>query len=417
MPPQAILFTHFGDDWIRGSEVLLLDLLAALDKTKIEPVVWCNGSKLAAAARAEGYPTYRDDFQMMFDYGSPKADLGRYLRLIGKCRALCRRHKIEVLHSNSLAPAQWLVPAGIQERTPVVAHLHIDYLRRSRYALLLHAATMIVGVSRQVIEGPLEDGVAPERTRVIYNGIDFSRLTARPNDLREKLGIPAGAIVIATMGSLIPRKGHDVLIRALHALPAEPVSPHLVIPSSGSEEAALKKLVQELGLSDRVHFVGNIDHVTRVYRAADIFALASRGDAFGLVRAEAGHFGLPAVSTRVGGIPEVVLDGQTGLLVPPDDVAAFSTALARLIGDPALRAQMGAAARRRVDENFGVRRMAAQFEDLYAELAAEPHSQRGWSHALRGVARPYSKLMRLRPPPAKPRYSSVEQSCGDMTAG
>lgn len=411
MPALPVLFTHFGEDWIRGSEVLLLDLLAALDKSKVEPVVWCNGGQMAAAAEAAGYPTYRDDFHFMFDYGSAKPDFRRYLGAVGKCRALCRRHGIAVLHSNSLAPTQWLVPAGIRERIPVLAHLHIDYLRRSRYALLLHAATVIVGVSRQVIDGPQEDGVEAERLRVIYNGIDFSRLVAPAGDLRQTLGIPASAIVIATTGSLIARKGHDVLIRALAGLPPGPSSPHLMIAGSGDEEKALRQLVEALNLSGRVHFLGNIDYVARVYRAADIFALASRGDAFGLVLAEAGYFGLPAVSTRVGGIPEVVKDGETGLLASADDAPAFSAALARLIADPALRARMGSAARARVEENFGVHRMAAQFEQLYGELAVRPRSQLGWGHALRAVARPYAKLAGLRRTPPKPRYAPAETSC------
>src|SRR5579859_5516070 len=174
--PLPVLFTHFGDDWIRGSEILLLDLLGALDKDKVRPVVWCNGKEMEKACRAAGYPAYRDDFRHMFDYSSPKPNVSHWLEMIRRCRALCREHGIRVLHANSLAPAQWLVPAGMAERIPVLVHLHIDYLRRSRYALLLHAATMIVGVSKQVLDGPLEDGVPPERVKVIYNGIDFARL-------------------------------------------------------------------------------------------------------------------------------------------------------------------------------------------------------------------------------------------------
>ncbi len=403
--PISILFTHFGEEWIRGSEILLLDLLAALDKDKVRPVVWCNGAQMAQAAREAGYPTYRDEFRFMFDYNAPKPDLGHFLGLIKKCRALCRQHQVQVLHSNSLAPTQWLAPAGIAERIPVLTHLHIDYLRRSRYALLLHAATLIVGVSRQVIEGPLEDGVAPQRTCVIYNGIDFGRLAEPRQDLRTSLNIPAEAMVIATSGSLILRKGHDVLMRAFHALPPMPVLPHLVIAGGGPEEQALRKLAAELGITGRVHILGFVENIVDVYNCADLFALASRGDAFGLALAEAGYFGLPAISTRVGGIPEVVVDEETGLLTAPDDVGAFSGALAKLIADRELRARMGAAARLRVEENFTAGRMARQFEQVYARLAALPRRQLGWSQALRDVARPYRNLMRLRSPPRKPRYA------------
>ena len=402
--PISVLFTHFGDEWIRGSEILLLDLLKALDPGKIRPVVWCNGADMAQACRNAGHTTYHDEFRHMFDYSSPKPSARHFLGLVSKCRALCRQNDIRVLHANSLAPAQWLGPAGMAEQIPVLAHLHIDYLRRSRYALLLHAATLIVGVSRQVIEGPLEDGIPAERTRVIYNGIDFARLGDSKKDLRAELGISSDAFVIATTGSLIKRKGHDILIRAFQALPQEPVMPHLLIPSGGPELNSLRELAAILDVADRVHFLGYVDDVVPVYKAADMFALASRGDAFGLALAEAGHFGLPAVSTRVGGIPEVVLHGQTGLLTAADDAAAFAGALAQLINDPLLRSRMGAAAAKRVEENFTADRMARKFEQAYAELAALPKEQLGWLQSTRRLLGPYARL--TRPRASHPRYAS-----------
>jgi glycosyltransferase involved in cell wall biosynthesis len=404
--PCPILFTHFGDQWIRGSEVVLLDLLQAIDRDRVDPVVWCNGAEMAEACRNAGYTTYQDEFRYMFDYDAPKPSARHYLGLIRKGRNLCRAHGIRVLHANSLAPAQWLVPVGLMERIPVLAHLHIDYLRRSRYALLMHAATLIVGVSRQVIEGPLVDGVAPVRARVIYNGIDFGRLGDTTVNLRGNLGIPSEAFVIATTGSLIKRKGHDILIRAFAALPTGAILPHLIIPSGGPEREPLHELASVLGVADRVHFLGYVEDVVQVYKAADVFALASRGDAFGLALAEAGHFGLPAVSTRVGGIPEVVLHEETGLLTAAEDVPAFSAALARVMNEPDLRERLGAAAVRRVEENFTSTRMARCFEATYAELAAMPTSKLGWMNAAALAAGPYSKLLRLRKPLPRPRYAS-----------
>jgi glycosyltransferase involved in cell wall biosynthesis len=400
-----VLFTHFGDEWIRGSEIVLLDLLGALDKEKIRPVVWCNGTEMANACRHAGYPTYRDEFRYMFDYGSPKPSASHYLGLLRKCQALCREHGIRVLHANSLAPVQWLAPSGMTQRLPVLAHLHIDYLRRSRYALLLHAVTLAVGVSRQAIEGPLLDGIAPERTRVIYNGIDFARVGRSNNDLRSQLGIPASAFVISSIGSLIRRKGHDVLIHAFRDLPTGESLPHLVVAGGGPELDSLRELASALQIGDRVHFLGNVTDVAQVYQASNLFALASRGDACALVLAEAGHFGIPAVSTRVGGIPEVVMHEQTGLLVPPDDAPAFSAALARLMNDRTELARLGAAAAKRMDTDFTADRMARQFEQAYAELAATPREQLGWSRAVRDLARPYAKLVSPKAR-SQPRYAS-----------
>ena len=403
--PIPVLFTHYGEDWIRGSEALLLDLLAALDKRLIQPVVWCNAPAMEKASREAGYPTYRSDFHYYLDYDSPRLSPRDYAASVRMGRSLCREHGIRVLHANSAAPVQFLVPIGFSERLPVLAHLHIDYLRRSRYALLLHAATLIVGVSRQVNDGPIADGMAPERTKVIYNDIDFSRLPPSAGNLRGKLGIADDAPVITTAGSLIERKGHDVLLRAFQALPERAVKPHLLIPSDGPVRESLKALAGSLGVADRVHFLGYIDNIPELYQTADVFALASRGDAFGLVLAEAGHFRLPAVSTRVGGIPEVVLDGETGLLVPPDDVPALSAALARLLDDKELRLRLGAAAAERVDRDFTVERMARQFEETYASLAAIPRSQLGWGGVFQGL-RPYARLVSRFGKASPPRYQA-----------
>jgi glycosyltransferase involved in cell wall biosynthesis len=258
--------------------------------------------------------------------------------------------------------------------------------------LLLHEASLIVGVSGQVNEGLLEDGLAAKRIRVIYNGIDFGRLGRSSTCLRKVLGIPADAFVIATAGSLIARKGHDVLIRAFRQLLPGSQAPHLIIFGDGPDRAVLEGLVRTLDLNARVHFLGHVDDVSQLYQAADVFALASRGDAFGLVCAEAGHFGLPAVSTRVGGIPEVIVHNETGFLVSPGDVEAFARALSLLMADTKLRAQMGQAAAARVNRLFTAERMAREFEEAYTILSAVPKSQLGWISALRRL-RPYAKIV------------------------
>jgi glycosyltransferase involved in cell wall biosynthesis len=403
--PINVLFTHYGDEWIRGSETVLLDLLGALNQDRVRPVVWCNGAAMAEAVADAGYPVIRDEFHHALDYSSPTPNLSVFRGLVRKCKALCHEHDIQVLHANSAAPVQWLVPAGFSERLPVLAHLHIDYLRRSRYVLLVHAATRIVGVSRQVNDTFVADGVASERLQVIYNGVDFARLGRSPVDLRATLRISPDAFVITTAGSLIERKGHDILLRAFHEVGSGPQSPHLLIPSDGPERKPLEALAKSLDIAERVHFLGYVDDITQLYQAADAFALASRGDAFGLVLAEAGHFGLPVVSTRVGGIPEVIAHGETGLLVPPDNVAAFSAALNTLMFDVALRKRMGDAAVTRVDQLFSAERMARQFEDTYTELAALPAAALGWGSFMRRL-RPYGKLLSNAGRKQGPRYDA-----------
>jgi len=349
-PPIPVLFTHYGDEWLRGSETLLLDLLGHLDKNRIEPIVWCNANAMAEASRKAGFPTYQSKFQYYFDYDSPAFSLRDYLAMVREGIGIVRKHNIRVLHSNSAAPTQWLALVGRMTRRPLLTHLHTNYLRRSRYVLLLHQAQLIVGVSRYVLSGFSQ---ASNKTAVIYNGIDSNRLqytNAAPN-LRAQFGIPDDAIVISSIGALVNGKGNDLLIQAMKSVPFHA---HLLIVGDGLERKKLESLAVETGVADRVHFVGYINPVAPVYRHSDIIALASRAEAFGLVLAEAGFCALPVVATTVGGIPEVIDHSVTGLLVPPDNVTALSAALARLVMEPDYRKKLGVAASERVARLFSV---------------------------------------------------------------
>lgn len=393
MDPIPILFTHYGDEWIRGSEIVLLDLLGALDKRQVIPIVWCNGREMAAACLEAGYKTYRSEFRTMFDYGSRPPNPRHYLETIRFGTKICRDHDIRVIHANSAAPAQWLVPISRKIHVPMLTHLHISYLKRSRYAFLLHCSNVVVGVSKQVLNGLKADGMADRRLRVIYNGINFKRLDGGVHGLRQRIGIPCHAVVVTTAGSLIKRKGHDILLQAFHFAARRNPDLHLVIMGDGPEEFSLRDITANLGIADRVHFLGQVREVSAVYAESDIFALASRNESFGLVLAEAGYVGLPVVATNVGGIVEVVENNSTGLLVVPDNISALSDALTRLIGDPALRRNLGVAARARIKTRFSLETMVGEFEKLYRELATQPAESLGWTGLYSQLRAPMASLM------------------------
>ena len=198
-------------------------------------------------------------------------------------------------------------------------------------------------------------------------------------------------MLIGAVGSLIRRKGHDVLVRAVGQLGgAQP--PHLLIASDGPEREPLEHLAAELGLQHRIHFLGYHEPITDLYASCDLMALASRADAFGLVLAEAGYSNRPVVATRVGGIPEVVVDSETGLLVPPDDVPALANALRHLANDEGLRLRLGAAARVRAETRFSVQRMATEFTETYGHLTGLPRTGLGWpTIATRSL--PYTRML------------------------
>jgi glycosyltransferase involved in cell wall biosynthesis len=383
----SILFTHYGDAWLRGSERILLDLTANLDRSRFMPIVWCNGGPVADELRRAGVPVYETDFASFFGYDGPSFSLPRYLSFVTTGLRLIRRHKVALIHCNGAAPHQWLLPVAWWSGLPLVAHLHAEYLRRERFVTFLHQATRIAGVSNCVLREFLADGVPPERCQVIHNGIDFGRLRPeRDGSLRDRLGIGRGAIVIASLGSLVERKGMDLLIRALAGM--REIEAHLLIGGEGPERGALAQLAQKLGVASRVHFLGYCADISPVYAAADIAALASRAESFGLALAEAGYFGLPVVSHRLPGISEVVLDGKTGLLVPMEDVAAMTAALRHLSTDHIERTRLGEAARSHVRNQFSLRRMVAEFESLYGALVDETRDGKD-----RARLRPYLRLL------------------------
>ncbi len=215
--------------------------------------------------------------------------------------------------------------------------------------------------------------IAPEaRIHLVYHGLN-AELTAlldaapaaeRPPHLR-----------IVSVGRLVPKKGFDVLIRAVGQLHHRGVAVELVVAGeTGSEAAALSDLVAGLGLEAVVQFRGTVSQAQLLteLRRSSVFALACRVDADGdrdgipNVLVEAMAAGLPAVSTTVSGIPELVTDGVTGLLVPPDDPAALAVALHRLARDPELGRRLAAAGTAAVHERFDGERLARQLVELFA---------------------------------------------------
>jgi glycosyltransferase involved in cell wall biosynthesis len=176
--------------------------------------------------------------------------------------------------------------------------------------------------------------------------------------------------VIGTLSRHDPVKGLDVLVRAAAKVPDTSV---VVVGPRENERGDLEALAAEVGVSDRLHFVGWTDRPRDYLPSFDVFAVPSRYDASPLALLEAMAAGLPVVATRVGGIPEIVIAGETALLVPPDDPDALAGALRTLVADPALRERMGTAGRRRWLAEFSYEQMIAKFEAIFDEvLAAAP---------------------------------------------
>jgi glycosyltransferase involved in cell wall biosynthesis len=213
----------------------------------------------------------------------------------------------------------------------------------------------------------------PGRVEMIYHGLDLVRFPPSPPASCERDGSdPANPVRILSVGRAVEKKGYEVLFQALAMLPAT-LSWRLIHIGGGPRLGRLKQMAEASGLAPHIHWMGpqTQKEVLKQYRAADLFVLAARiagdGDRDGLpnVLMEAHSQGLACLSTRVGGIPELIIGGETGLLVEPDDAQALAGELERLIGDPKLRARLGAAGMMRVHTHFahdvGIDRLADRF--------------------------------------------------------
>jgi glycosyltransferase involved in cell wall biosynthesis len=372
--PINVLFTHFGDDWIRGSERCLLDLLGHLDHSRFRPYVWCNSPRLAAELQAMGITVRLAQFPILFGWQAPLVDWRGYRRLVREGRGLIRAQQIGLLHANSGAPCQWLSGLARELRLPLLTQLHARYLLRERCTLRLHRVSLAVGVSQPVLDGLRADGMGERYLRVIANGVDLARLELQSaRDLRHQLQLAPEERLLATVGSLIPRKGVDLLLHMLQRLRQDGYPVRLAVIGDGPQRQELQALAHSLGVQAWVHWLGEQAEPVGLLRAGvELYVSAAREEVFGLVLAEAASAGLAVVAPQVGGIAEVVLDGVTGLLVPAQSPLALAAAVQRLLDAPALAAQMGAAGRQRVVQQFSAQLNAERLQECYLHVLQHP---------------------------------------------
>jgi glycosyltransferase involved in cell wall biosynthesis len=242
---------------------------------------------------------------------------------------------------------------SLQVRSP------LPVLKRAAVNLFAHR---IVAVSEAVRQALVASGAAPGRIRVIPGGVALGPFTAVPPNAA---AVPA---VLGALGRLGREKGFDVLLGAMSKLP--PGEARLLLGGDGTQQEALSREIHVLGLADRVTMTGLVTDVPAFLAQIGIFILPSRSEGLGLVAVEAMAAGRPVIATNVGGIPEVVVDGETGVLVPPEDPAALAAAIHSLLADPVLAARMGQAGRRRARELFSAERMAEKTAALYEELSS-----------------------------------------------
>jgi len=379
--PIPILYVHYGQNWIRGSERCLLDLLSHLDREKFTPIVWCNSEKLASDIAALDIDVSRQDFPLLLGWLSPKFDLSGFLALITQGVSLVQLYDIKIIHSNSGAPCQWLNIVARKAKVPLVAHLHCRYPLRDRISLGLHHVSHLIGVSQPVVEQYLEDGMTPDRVSVIANGIDPVRLNHDERlDIREHLGLGHNDLILISVGSLIERKGMDTLISALALVRQAGVSAKLIIVGDGPLRQQLVQQVDALALNQQVFFLGERNDVPALLQSGvDLFVSGAKEEVFGLVLAEAGLHGIPVIAPDVGGISSVVKHQHSGLLVTVASPQQIAQAIEFMFYRPDLRQQFGQAAQQRISRLFLIKQHVQTMQQRYLALLSNPAHTLTWS--------------------------------------
>lgn len=293
---------------------------------------------------------------------------------------LIRREKVDVIHAHQYTPFFYAITARLLFRRPAVLFTehgrhYPDYPRRKRMLvnrLLLRQRDRVVAVGQAVRRALVDnEGIRADRIAVIYNGVHLDPFLAGNGErasVRHEIGVGAEDLVILQVARLDYLKDHATAIRTLGHVVKQRADARLVLVGEGPELAKIQQLVQQAGLDKHIRLLGLRKDVARLLPTADVFLLSSISEGIPLTLIEAMAAGLPVVSTRVGGVGEVVEEGVTGLLAPAGDDAKLAEHILRLAADQTSRLQMGERGRQRAVDKFSESRMHAGYLQLYEEL-------------------------------------------------
>jgi glycosyltransferase involved in cell wall biosynthesis len=353
-----------------GAEVFLVGLATHLPRERFEVCV-CATRAVVRGPLAE----------ILDAAGVPYTALGRRSRWdllrMRRLVTLLNSGRFDIVHAHKFGSNVWGTLFGRACRVPVViAHEHTwsykgQPLRKWIDGRVVgRLATRFIAVSDADAARMVEhEKVAPEKVVVMPTGYVARPLT--PNtDLRSELGLAPETPLVGTAVVFRPQKALEVLVEAHARLLRSMPDAHLVIAGDGPTRAEVERRARELSLDGRVHFLGQRDDVDAILRSLDVAALSSDFEGSPLFVLECMANRTPIVATAVGGLPKMVLDGETGVLVPPRDPEALAGALGRLLVDPERRAVLAAAAANELSD-FRIEAVARRFADLYETLAAE----------------------------------------------
>ena len=357
-----------------GSSTRVLSLLNKMDGVDIA-LAGLKSSPVVQAAMKLCIPVYV--------LGRKKYDP----RILFNLVSLIRDKDFQVVDTHNIQSKIWGSIAASITGSALVSTIHSWYAhehgKRSVRGFLYTAIELstnrhlkyYITVSKKDQEMLLKSGISPDKINLIYNAVTFDPVSI-PNckdELKNKYEFPKNSIICTAVGRLVPVKGFDILVKAISKIANEQKKIHCLIVGDGELSAELKRLIQNLGMENRIKLTGYCErnNVLSILRASDIFIMSSLYEGTPIALLEAGLLGMSIIASKTGGIPELVVDGEHAILVDPRDLNALANAILKLAEDDKLRSEFGLRAQKRVREMFSVELMTDATYHVYDRARME----------------------------------------------
>ena len=314
------------------------------------------------------------------------------IRVLLKIRALLRlcniikHNNFDIIHAHYVFPTGTLGVLVKPLGTPIIVTSHGEDIQKDEvvgygyrlnkvYAIIIWLTLKLIDahvlLNKTMIKDAIEAGSNPSKIRVVYNGIDLNKIPfLGGTDILQRYKITEDNFTVLYLGRLHAKKCPDDLVKAFPKVVEKVPNAKLVFAGKGEEENKLKRLTSKLNLSDKVMFTGFVSEAEKwdLLKRCDVFILPSAVEAFGIATIEAMACSKPVIATNVGPFPEVIKDGETGLLVPLHSHSDLADAIIELALDDDRRMKMGKMARKDVEERFDINKIADEYLRIYKEL-------------------------------------------------
>ena len=361
---KRILFVSKYGRFFGGGEFSLFELIKNVDLSRFASVVV---------------------FSEKGDFYSRTADLGFVARVIRmpslkgsglfslplsaqQLLALIREHNIDVIHANSSRSMIYAGLVGWLARVPVIWHVRVTDLDPLLDPLLVRLATGIIVNSEAVARRFGSSWM--DKVRVVHNGVDLRKFgrSVSGERIRQEFSIREEEDVVTIVGRLTEEKGHRFFLEAAQKVLAHTQTVRFLIVGDGKLRNGLEALSRDLDIEEHVVFFGTRTDIPQILSASNVVVSSSLSEGFGRVIVEAMAMAKPVVGTRVGGVPEVIIDGVSGILVEPENSEEIADATLLLLKDPEHAREMGVAGFNRVKESFSIEKHVCEIEEIYESL-------------------------------------------------